>query len=320
MKDNTNAPRFPQRNITYWWRVHLANGQALLTDKLSFRYDDPRFSWSKDQSGRITIHWYGGDDSGARDLLAAAQAALKRLQDTVGVALGSDVSVYLYQSKSDMRSAIPSRSQGFDESTVTLGMAMGGDTLVVLRTASDARRTVAHEMSHLVVGQATRNPYGGLPVWLDEGLAMYAEGSLADVNSQPLRQAISRNTLFSLRSLSSYTGDPSKVDLWYGEVYSVADFLVRKYGREKMSQFLSAFKAGESESQALSGVYGLALEQLEAAWRADIGAPPQPTPAPYTPEARPKRSGSTTTRVTCGAPAALLVLAALVIRRRFSVL
>ena len=57
---------------------------------------------------------------------------------------------------------------------------MGGDTLVLLRTATDVARTMSHEMSHLVVGQAARSPYGGLPVWLDEGLAEAAPTAIAD--------------------------------------------------------------------------------------------------------------------------------------------
>ena len=37
---------------------------------------------------------------------------------------------------------------------------------------------VIHELAHLLVEEVTFNCFGGLPTWLDEGLAVYAEGSL----------------------------------------------------------------------------------------------------------------------------------------------
>jgi hypothetical protein len=44
-------------------------------------------------------------------------------------------------------------------------------------------------LSHIVVGLATKNPFGDLPRWLDEGLAMYAEGELPARNRRALEQA-----------------------------------------------------------------------------------------------------------------------------------
>ncbi len=154
--------------------------------------------------------------------------------------------IYVYDSKQDMGPALDvPRSQSYDELTTTLGVLISKDTLLLLGSAAGATQTIAHELTHLVVGQATDNPFQApLPRWLDEGLAMYNEGSLPDYNQQALAEAIATNSLISVRSLSAYTGDPNQVNLFYGESYSVIDYLLSQYGKDKMVQLLNRVQEG----------------------------------------------------------------------------
>lgn len=308
----------PGRLITYWWRAELADGRILETEQATLAYEDNRFTWKQQQEGNLALYWYGDSRSEADKIMAAAQSALERLQAGTGVELQKMIRVFLYRSKADMRPAIPSRSEGYDIATITLGMAMGGDTIVILATAADADRTIAHELSHIVIGAFTDNPLGGLPTWLDEGLAMYAEGDLRSENQADLDRAIRTNTLISVRSLSAYTGDPSQVDLFYGECYSVVKFLIDTYGADKMDLLLRTFKKGVYQEDALREVYGFGLDELEARWREAIGAPPQPTPAPITspvlPTPRPQEE-PTPTPICASAALILAALSVLIWRR-----
>ncbi|MBC7222802.1 MAG: hypothetical protein H5T59_00750 [Anaerolineae bacterium] len=152
---------------------------------------------------------------------------------------------------------------------------------------------------------ATRNPLGGLPRWLDEGLAMYAEGELPPANRQALERAIRQRRLISVRSLSGYTGDPEQVDLYYAEAYSVVQFLLERYGRERMQELLRLFQEGTHQEEALQQVYGLTLEELDAAWREWLGS--EPSQAPGTPAAAPGEGG----RPAQGAPRGGLCLGGL---------
>jgi len=301
----------PGRVVTYWWRAELADGRTLETERASVTYEDSRFTWKQRQEGNLVVHWYGDSRSEADKIMAAAQAALQRLQAGTGVELQKTIRIFLYRSKSDMRLAIPSRSESYDIATITLGMAMGGDTIVILSTAADADRTIAHELSHIVIGAFTDNPLGGLPTWLDEGLAMYAEGDLRGENQSDLDRAIRTNTLISVRSLSAYTGDPSQVDLFYGECYSVVKFLIDTFGADKMDALLKTFKRGVYQEDALREVYGFGLDELDARWREAIGAPPQPTPAPTTPPVLPTPRPQTEPAPTPICSSAALILAAL---------
>jgi len=298
----------PGTTLEYYWRLGLVDGTHTDTPPQTLLYDDDRFAWHTLQSGNLTFLYYGeGQASLAEQLAKTAQAALARMQDQVGVTLTSQVRVYVYQNSNDMRGALSARSEGFDERVVTLGVAVSDNTLLLLGNHAGVQQTIAHELSHIVVGLATKNPYSPLPRWLDEGLAMYAEGELPAENLRALNEAVAHDRLISVRSLSSYTGDPSQVDLYYSEVYSVVDFLLRSYGRDKMAELLKVFKEGTYQDDALRRVYGLSLDGLDAAWRASLGLKPRATAAvaPTVPKAATAAPRDSAARGPC--PAATFV-------------
>lgn len=272
----------PGTTIEYYWRLGFADGTYTDTPTRTLFYEDDRFDWRSLQSGNLTLLYYGGEREAAlaQELAKAAQAALARMQQQVGVTLAAPVRIYVYQSTADMRAALAARSQGFDERVVTLGVAVAENTLLLLGSHAGVRQTIAHELSHVVIGLATKNPYSPVPRWLDEGLAMYAEGEVPAENLRALNEAVAKDALISVRSLSSYTGDASRVDLYYGEVYSLVDFMLRTYGRDKMGELLTVFKQGAHQEDALRQVYGLGLDELDAAWRASLGLKARATLAP----------------------------------------
>ncbi len=272
----------PGTVLEYYWRLDLADGTRFDTDPVTFTCDDDRFAWHDVQAGNVTIRYYGDDADAqlARELADRGQKTIERLQGEVGVTLEKPVRVYVYRSADDMAAALSPRSEGFDERIVTLGVAVADDTLLLLGDHPSVRATLAHELSHLVVGLATKNPYAPVPRWLDEGLAMYAEGEEPRTNLQALQSAVDRDALISVRSLSGYTGDASQVDLYYGEVYSLVQFLLRTYGREKMTELLGVFKQGTYQDDALRQVYGLTIDELDARWRQSLGLEARPTLLP----------------------------------------
>ncbi len=266
--------------LEYHWRVVDATGQALETRLLRLSYDDDRFTWKTLQAGQVKLFYYGSNQAQAERLLGYATQAMARLQDEVRVALDPQVRVYVYQSKSDMSLALSSHSEDFDARIVTLGVAVDRSTLLILGPHEDVEGTMAHELSHIVVGQATENSYDVMPRWLDEGLAMNAEGALPSQNESVLKEAIQADQLISVRSLSGYANDPAEVDLFYGEVYSLVDFMLKSLGKEKMAALLGAFREGLTQEQALQRTYGFGVDELDRQWRASLGLGLRPTPAP----------------------------------------
>ncbi len=273
--------------LEYDWHVADVAGDELRTSATAFTYDDDRFEWQVASGSSIRLFWYGSSEEDAERLLDYAVEALARLQDEMGVVVEQPVHIYVYRSKQDMAPALPRSSDAYDDRILTLGVVVDEATLLLLGPHPDVEGTIAHELSHIVVGLATDNPYAELPRWLDEGLAMYSEGQLPDGNRRALQAAIDADSLISVRSLSGYTGDPSQVNLFYGEVHSLIEFMLETHGKEKMADLLAAIREGLYQEDALERVYGFGLDELDSRWRASLGLSPRGTSAPPVPQTQP---------------------------------
>ena len=138
------------------------------------------------------------------------------------------------------------------------------------------KRAISHELTHLVIHQMTLNPYSDLPTWLDEGLAMYSEGELSLESAGSLNMAIAEDSLISVRSLSSsFSAHTDQALLSYAQSYSLVEFLISKYGGDKMLELLSTFREGSSYDDALMKVYGFDMDGLNTLWR-DYVTMPEP--------------------------------------------
>jgi hypothetical protein len=256
----------PGSSVRYWWTVEDAKGEKVETEPIRVQFNDTRHSWESLTEGKVTLYWYEGDSSFARELMAAAQQALVRLAEDTGAALEKPVNIYIYANAQDLQGAMifPQEWTG--------GVTFTRFGTIAIGIAPDrldwGRRTMAHEFTHLVIHQVVFNPYSGLPTWLSEGLAMYAEGTLEPVFSGLLNEAIAEDSLITVRSLSSpFSAYIEESALSYAESYSLVEFLINNYGQSKMLELLNTFRAGSSYDGALEKVYGFDMDGLDSLWR-----------------------------------------------------
>ena len=265
----------PGSSLEYWWTVEDANGDRVETAPVQVRFDDTRYPWQSLTEDKVTMFWYEGNKSFAQELMAAAHQALARLAEDTGAELEKPARIYLYAGTQDLQGAMiyPQEWTGGVAFTrygvIAIGIAPGN--------LSWGKRAIAHELTHLVIHQMTLNPYGGLPTWLDEGLAMYAEGALEPVYTAYLDRAIAENSLISVRSLSSpFSAYAEESRLSYAQSYSLVEFLINNYGQSKMLELLYIFKQGSSYDGALDKVYGFDVDGLDALWRNYVTVPAKP--------------------------------------------
>ena len=187
----------------------------------------------------------------APSILSSIDESLARLQTEMGVTVDRDINIYVYDTKADMSLALPGKSDAFDDRILTLGVVVDEATLLILGSHQAVKGTMAHELTHVVVGLATDNPYAELPRWLDEGLAMVSEGALPADNQRELDAAVRGDRLISVHSLSGYTGNPDEVDLFYGEAHSLVSFMLRTFGYEQFDVELSVRDAEKLVARAL---------------------------------------------------------------------
>ena len=252
--------------IEYWWTVTDADDSRVETTPLQVQFNDERYNWLSLTEGDITLYWYQGDESFARQIMEAAQEALARLAIDTGAHLERPVKVYIYASYDDLRGAMIFPQEWTGGAAYTTY----GTVIIGINTGNLewGKRTVVHELTHLVTHQMTFNPYNNLPVWLNEGLSMYAEGEMEPTFEVYLRQAVLNDTLISVRSLASpFSAHAGKSYLSYAQSLSLVQFLIDSYGQDKIFELLNAFKQGSSYDGALIEVYGFDMDGLDALWR-----------------------------------------------------
>lgn len=286
--EGNDPPRIylpPGTIIEYQWRVTDADGDVTTTQRATFFYDDIRFQWSSLEGDGLNIYYYAASEESARSMLEVGRETLASMSELLGVTIDFPVNVWIYDSVEDMRPALARRGETYEQSVVTAGVRVSSDTVLVLGSVSFD--TLRHELTHVVTRVAGEGPYGHLPAWLDEGTAVYGQGD-PGAFKDALERAVDRGSLLTVRSISSQPGDPSKVNLFYGESWGLVSFLIETYGGERFAQLFAAIKGGKTTDEALLAVYGFDQDGLENEWRASLGLPPREEPrVPEQPEATP---------------------------------
>lgn len=260
----------PGTEVKYWWLLENAEGKTVETSLSTVRFADSRYSWKSSTYSKVNLFWYKGDPSFAQELLQAAQEALQRLAVDTGVQLERVARIYIYASTADLQGAMVYPQEW------TGGVAFSAHSIIALGIAPGnldwGKRAIAHELAHLVIYQKTFSCSETiLPTWLEEGLAMYAEGELTAEFRLVLDQAIQQDALISVRTLSSpFPAQRQQALLSYAESFSIVDFLIQTSGKDKILELLEVFQQGSGYDEALQQVYGFDLDGLDARWRAFV--------------------------------------------------
>ena len=144
----------------------------------------------------------------------------------------------------------------------------------VNRDAESLARTLKHELCHLLLHHHI--PRDRLPRWLDEGVAQWVSDGISEIlgteGDAALTRAVLADRVIPLRRLTDrFPMDRDLMVLAYQESRSVVDYLLREHGRSAVIDILSRLRAGASVDAALTGAVGFHLDELEAAWREDLG-------------------------------------------------
>jgi hypothetical protein len=268
----------PGTEIEYYWEIEDGAGNELTTEPATFFYDDLRFSWNSLSEGNVTVRWYSGDRSDAESSLQVARSIIDDTSALLGAEIDYSVKVWTYDSYEDMLPALVRRSEAHEQAVIVAGERVSSDTVLLL--SDGGGDILRHELTHIVTHVAGEGPYGSLPTWLDEGTAMYAQSEPGSGFTSALESGVRRDSLFSVRSMTSPTGDPNRVSLFYGQSWSLAQYLIETYGAEKFAELFAVFKEGSTPDKALVAVYGFDQDALENEWRLSQGLPPRERASP----------------------------------------
>jgi hypothetical protein len=288
----------PASPITWWWALTTADGATFETEPQSTRYLDERFDWQSTDGDDVRVWWYDADRSFAEDLEMHTRAALDEIGGLIGSMPDRRIEIVAYQSQEDLRPALIDRGGTYESRLATLGARVGPDILVLDAgtRSEDLFEVLEHELSHIVMHLHLSEDYVDAPLWLDEGLAMFVEGELADDEQQILDEAIEYDELMSLRSLTSFPGQADLVPLAYAQSRDIVAFLLATYGEDKFRDLIDTIgEARVTPDEALQQVYGADQLELYQVYRASHELAPAATlvPAEAAAPRRPRSQGDT---------------------------
>ena len=136
---------------------------------------------------------------------------------------------------------------------------------------------LAHELTHIILREYIGK--NNLPLWLDEAIAVYMEdkygGKYYEQSLPVIKEHIKNDTyikfskLMQMNSIVLNMQSRDNVDLFYLEVFSISNFLVKRYGRDNFAHFLFFLKNGFTVEEAISkGIPAVRnIEDLEDKWK-----------------------------------------------------
>lgn len=273
----------PMSQITWWWTLTDATGRVTETEPRTERYLDKRFDWQHTDGDDVVVWWYDAAPAFGAGVADQARTALADLAGRLGRPVDRPIHIVTYQSRGDMLGALIDRGDVFEARLSTLGARVAPDILLLLAGDDNPELSdvLRHELSHIVLHLRLGNEYLDVPAWLDEGLAMFAEGELGADEAAGLRAATQDDRLLSLRSLTNFPGRAELVPLAYAQSHDVVSWLIEGHGEASIGNLLDALASGRlSADEALQEVYGSDQLALYQAYRADRGLGPAGTPVP----------------------------------------
>lgn len=152
------------------------------------------------------------------------------------------------------------------------GVAYHGRHLVLLTMMSpkgpeavDLDETLRHELAHVALEDATAGKH--VPVWFNEGVAIWLSGEAPWSRTQILAQATMQDRLIPLSDLDrSMPASPSEVNIGYAEAADFTAFLLRKSDRLRFNSMMERVKEGQTFDRAVAEAYNADLRKLELEW------------------------------------------------------
>lgn len=270
--DFTQSGNLPPGVEIWWeWEALLSSGESLLTERMTYTLEDPRFDWLSVDNERVLVVWTEGSTYFGMQILDIAQRSLERLEEETGIQMLEKIHLIIYPDASDIHGALTHLPEW------TGGLAIPKYNLVIIGIPPDglewANVVIPHEIAHLVTGVRIFNCMGiDLPSWLSEGISTLAEGDLTEEEQQLLLDKLSSGSLPGLVTLSGgFSANSDEARLSYVQSAAAVAYLLETYGTEKFNELLDVMQSGKNANPALLQVYGLDTAGIDQVWRASLG-------------------------------------------------
>jgi hypothetical protein len=222
----------------------------------------------KENSRFIILHT-AADERVAGELERESLGIRERIIADIGVDFSERTEVRICPSIEAFREAQPG---GRWVPLWAVGTAYSSENVIVLCSPRavkgrrvDLLQVFAHEFSHIALGRALDGVR--IPVWLNEGLAIYEAGEWTFSRIAVLTRAALTNRLIPLPILArSFPDEPGPAELAYAEGFMFVSFLINKIGQGAFHRMIRDYtRYGDLEGALRRGT-GMGLAELEEQW------------------------------------------------------
>ena len=231
------------------------------------------FDWYFIQTPNFDIYFYKGEDTLAVFAAQALEDAYVVVSDELSYTVSERVPIIIYASHNEFQQTnviselIPEGVGGFTE--------IFQNRIVIPFTGSyeDFRHVLHHELTHAVIfnllyGNAlksilSREALFRPPLWFAEGYAEYSSRKGWDFEADMYaRDAVVEGYMPPVEYLNGF--------LAYKGGQSVINYIVEKYGREKILEILNKGRMMVTMDRALKAALGVSMEDLTNEWQKSL--------------------------------------------------
>lgn len=221
------------------------------------------------ENDRFVIRYTAGDGGLAAELLHDSLEIRERVIADIGVDFTEKTEIRLTPTIEAFREAQPG---GRWIPLWATGVAYPDENIIVLlspRAIKGSRmnvvETFAHEFSHIALGRALTGVK--VPVWLNEGLAMYEAREWTFSRISILTRAALTDRLIPLPILTlSFPKENEPAELAYAQSFMFISFLIDKVGRDAFHRLIQDYTRYGDLAGALRRGTGMNLADLEEQW------------------------------------------------------
>jgi hypothetical protein len=259
-----------------------------------------------DEKRGVTVRFGDDADRPLFPLIARAAGQIRdMLARELGTRLPDPVFIDLVRDQFTL-AALSGLPESAAKTTGTVAVAKWGRVMMITPRAAPHGYpwldTLAHEMTHLVLSQATRDR---APLWLQEGVAKREEGRwrvASPFDGVPPADAVAalgieRGLGLPLTKLGpsiAMLPSPEQATVAFAEVSSFVDFWVAENGPEALPKLLAQLRDAlptTTTSESIQKVSKASLDEWDKRWRAHLKSkthqlPPDLAPGAQIPKAR----------------------------------
>ncbi len=129
-----------------------------------------------------------------------------------------------------------------------------------------------HELAHIFLRELVGLDNPGVPTWVSEGVAQYAEDGRRRESVERMRSMLAAGVYLPFQPFNQMTTrrlTPDQARLFYAQAASVVHFFVERYGSKRFVELLQGLRVGQPIERALSFATSSridSLDRLEEKW------------------------------------------------------